>query len=494
MLLYEYKLRFSIAQQAAIDEAIRTTQFIRNKAVRLWMDGRGVTANDLQLLCARLAQQYPFAAPLNSQARQAAASRAWAAIERFYANCREKRSGKKGYPRFQRDCRSVEYKQTGWQLDAAGKRLTLSDGGGIGRVRLIGSRDLATFPREQIKRVRLIRRADGTMLSSSSRWNGASAMPPRVRHWGHRISSRCVLSPHLSTRNAMRRRSGMSEDRHESAAAPMPIRTPDQRVRVFVSSTLQEMAPNALLRGRRSPICGSRLCFSSLARVPIRRRTCTARIWRRVTSSSGLYWERYGWVAPNMEVSGLEDEYLLSGTKPKLIYIKAPAPDREPRLETLLDRIRDDDCAAYQRFSTPEELGELIENDLALLLTERFERAQQAQMAQTQEAPAPPRRPQLPAERSVMVDRERESAELRDLLTQHTVGLVTLTGPGGAGKTRLALHVASRDRGAVPRRRLFRATGEPDLSRPGGLGARQGGGRARVGGRRAGGAQGFPAR
>ena len=144
-----------------------------------------------------------------------------------------------------------------------------------------------------------------------------------------------------------------------------------------------------------------------------------------------------------MEVSGLEDEYLLSGTKPKLIYIKAPAPDREPRLETLLDRIRDDDCAAYQRFSTPEELGELIENDLALLLTERFERAQQAQMAQTQEAPAPPRRPQLPAERSAMVDRERESAELRDLLAQDDVGLVTLTGPGGAGKTRLALHVAT---------------------------------------------------
>ena len=144
MLLYEYKLRLSIAQQAAIDEAIRTTQFIRNKAVRLWMDGRGVTANDLQLLCARLAQEYPFAARLNSQARQAAASRAWAAIERF-----------------QRDCRSVGYKQTGWQLDAAGKRLTLSDGGGIVRVRLIGSRDLATFPREQIKRVRLIRRADG---------------------------------------------------------------------------------------------------------------------------------------------------------------------------------------------------------------------------------------------------------------------------------------------------------------------------------------------
>jgi putative transposase len=108
------------------------------------------------------AHEYPFAAQLNSQARQAAASRAWAAIERFYTNCREQRPGKKGYPRFQHDCRSVEHNQTGWQLDAEGKRLTLTDGGGIGPVRLIGSRDLATFPREQIKRVRLLRRADGS--------------------------------------------------------------------------------------------------------------------------------------------------------------------------------------------------------------------------------------------------------------------------------------------------------------------------------------------
>jgi putative transposase len=161
MLVYEYKLRLTRAQAAAIDQAIRTTQFIRNKCVRLWMDGWGVTANDLQIFCSRLAHDYPFAAHLNSQARQAAAARAWAAIERFYTHCREQRPGKKGYPRFQRDCRSVEYKQTGWQLDPDGKRLTLTDGCGIGQVRLIGSRDLATFPLDQIKRVRLLRRADG---------------------------------------------------------------------------------------------------------------------------------------------------------------------------------------------------------------------------------------------------------------------------------------------------------------------------------------------
>ena len=102
MLLYEYKLRLARAQAAAIDEAIRTTQFIRNKALRRWMDGRGVSAHDLQVLCARLAHEYSFAAHLNSQARQAAAARAWAAIERFYTNCRERRPGKKGYPCFQR--------------------------------------------------------------------------------------------------------------------------------------------------------------------------------------------------------------------------------------------------------------------------------------------------------------------------------------------------------------------------------------------------------
>ena len=61
----------------------------------------------------------------------------------------------------------------------------------------------------------------------------------------------------------------------------------------------------------------------------------------------GLYWQRYGWVAPGERVSGLEDEYGLSGDRPKLIYIKTPALDREPQLATLIDRIRRDDRASY---------------------------------------------------------------------------------------------------------------------------------------------------
>jgi putative transposase len=168
MLLLEYKLRVTKRQQAAIDEAIRTTQFVRNKALRLWMDGRGVGDNDLQAYCSQLARQYPFAARLNSQARQSAADRAWLAIARFYKNCREKKPGKKGYPRFQKDTRSVEYKASGWKLEPDGMQVTFTDGMGIRTVRLVGAnpkrknaRPLATFPLSQIKRVRLVKRADG---------------------------------------------------------------------------------------------------------------------------------------------------------------------------------------------------------------------------------------------------------------------------------------------------------------------------------------------
>jgi putative transposase len=163
MLIYEYKLRGSKAQYAAIDEAIRVAQFIRNKALRLWMDTRSTSRNDLQCHCAVLAREFPFASRLNSQARQVAADRAWAAIEHFYEHCKTHKPVKKGYPRFQHDNRSVEYKQTGWKLEPDGKHLTLMDGCHIGRLRLVGNKhqQIETFPVKQIRRVRIVRRADG---------------------------------------------------------------------------------------------------------------------------------------------------------------------------------------------------------------------------------------------------------------------------------------------------------------------------------------------
>ncbi|HEX3640528.1 MAG TPA: transposase [Ktedonobacteraceae bacterium] len=162
MLVYEYKLDGNQKQYTAIEEAIRVVQFIRNKCLRLWMDGTNITKNDLQTYCAVLAQEFPFARCLNSQARQASADRAWFAISRFYENCREHKPGKKGYPTFQQNNRSVEYKATGWKLDD-GRHITFTDGCGIGRLRLVGNKKqkIETFPVKDIKRVRIVRRADG---------------------------------------------------------------------------------------------------------------------------------------------------------------------------------------------------------------------------------------------------------------------------------------------------------------------------------------------
>jgi putative transposase len=113
MLIFEYKLAGTSAQYTAIDEAISIVQFIRNKCLRLWMDERGISKNDLQCYCAVLAKAYPFATHLNSQARQASADRAWFAISRFYDNCKAHKPGKKGYPKFQHDNRSVEVRRFG---------------------------------------------------------------------------------------------------------------------------------------------------------------------------------------------------------------------------------------------------------------------------------------------------------------------------------------------------------------------------------------------
>lgn len=161
MLIYEYKLDANKAQYKAIDEAIKVVQFIRNKCIRLWMDERGVSQNDLQVYCSTLASQFPFARVLNSQARQASAERAWFAISRFYENCKNHVPEKKGYPKFQHNNRSVEYKQTGWKLESDGRHITFTDGCNIGRVRMIGSRDVEAYPLPQIRRVRIVKRADG---------------------------------------------------------------------------------------------------------------------------------------------------------------------------------------------------------------------------------------------------------------------------------------------------------------------------------------------
>jgi predicted ATPase/class 3 adenylate cyclase len=152
------------------------------------------------------------------------------------------------------------------------------------------------------------------------------------------------------------------------------ILTPDQRVRVFISSTLEELAEER---------AAARRAIARLHLVPVwyesgARAHPPRSMYRAYLTQSqvfvGIYWQLYGWLAPGMEISGLEDEYRLAASagKPMLLYLKSPAPDQEPRMRTFVDSIRASGTVSYRTFGTPRELERLLADDLAVLLSESF--------------------------------------------------------------------------------------------------------------------------
>ena len=218
------------------------------------------------------------------------------------------------------------------------------------------------------------------------------------------------------------------------------IRTPDQRVRVFVSSTLQELA------AEREAV---RDAVTLLRLVPVMfelgaRPHPPRPVYRAYLAQSqvfvGIYWQSYGWVGPGEQISGLEDEYRLSAGLPRLVYVKSPAPERELRLTQMLARIRDEGEVSYQPFSDPTGLQQLVENDLAVLLSERFEMARSGEGA----ADEAPLAGAVPVPVTPLLGREQEAAAVEELVVGEGVRLVTLTGPGGVGKSRLMVEAARR--------------------------------------------------
>jgi putative transposase len=106
---------------------------------------------------------------LSAQACQASAERAWSAIARFFENCKKHIPGKKGFPRFKKHQThgSVEYKVDGWVFSDDRLTITFRDGFKAGTFKTWGTRDLHFYQKEQIKRVRVVRRADGYYVQFS---------------------------------------------------------------------------------------------------------------------------------------------------------------------------------------------------------------------------------------------------------------------------------------------------------------------------------------
>ncbi|GAA1665683.1 ATP-binding protein [Microbacterium lacus] len=225
-----------------------------------------------------------------------------------------------------------------------------------------------------------------------------------------------------------------------------PIRTPDQRLRVFVSSTLREMAEER--RSVRSAVEGMHLApvmFELGARPHPPRE-----LYRSYLAQSdvfvGIYGDSYGWVAPGEEISGLEDEYRLAPrAMPKLIYVKS-THTRDERLQELIHRIQEDDTAAYLPFEDPAQLGEQVAADLATLLAERFDESRDVTAEEDATSSLIAR---VPVPYSTTIGRERDIADLCGLLQRGEHRVISLIGPGGIGKSRLAIE------SAIAARRLF---------------------------------------
>jgi len=219
------------------------------------------------------------------------------------------------------------------------------------------------------------------------------------------------------------------------------IRTPDQRLRVFISSTLGELADER--RAARSSVEQLRLTpvMFELGARPHPPRALYRSYLEQSDVFVGIYWQRYGWVAPDMEISGLEDELILSDGVPRLLYFKQPAPDIEPGLAEMITRLESEATTSYRLFSSAEELHDLLLDDLAILLAERF-----SGVPDVPTTTQPPRH-NLPAQTSTFIGREAEIRDLADLIGDEDVRLITLRGPAGTGKTRLAIRVAAEQVG-----------------------------------------------
>ena len=196
-----------------------------------------------------------------------------------------------------------------------------------------------------------------------------------------------------------------------TATPEIPIRTPDQRLRVFVSSVLGELADERLAVRRAVETLRLTPVMFELGARPYPPRALYRAYLEQSHVFLGIYWQSYGWVAPDEDVSGLEDEYRLSGEHPRLVYVRRPAVERQERLDLLLRRIEADDQTSYRQFSTAAELERLVQDDLMVLLTERFEAGLPASEAAPRRPMTPPPVPITP-----IVGRDAEVVEIRGLL------------------------------------------------------------------------------
>jgi predicted ATPase len=217
------------------------------------------------------------------------------------------------------------------------------------------------------------------------------------------------------------------------------ILTPDQRLRVFIAALTPELADERAAAER---------SIRALRLSPVAPEFPDGGAGPRHFHDSyidqshifvGIFGSRYGPLG-EADRSDIEAAYLRAEGRPRLLYARK-VDERDKRLEEMLERAARSGIMV-RGFADEEILGDLLGDDLAHLLLERFERATAAPMRARAEAS--PATGALPIPPTPLVGRREEVTEVAGMLDLDEVRMVTMSGPGGIGKTRLAIEIATR--------------------------------------------------
>jgi tetratricopeptide (TPR) repeat protein len=215
------------------------------------------------------------------------------------------------------------------------------------------------------------------------------------------------------------------------------------KLRIFVSSTLRECADErAVARRAIRSINHSPILFEDLGARPHPPRTMYLRGLNQAHVFVGIYRDNYGWTAPGMSISGLEDELRLARELglPRLLYEYRPGDKRDARLAELLDEVKQD-TVTVSHYEEAAELFDRMRDDITAIVAERFVGIGVADSI----PPAPPKERLTRLARSLgpLIARPDLATALVAQVSRDSA--VAVVGPAGAGKTVLLTQVAASE-------------------------------------------------
>ena len=176
---------------------------------------------------------------------------------------------------------------------------------------------------DRVRRPALVSRIGG--WSGLLSWQSVTVAEwRRVAHmagWDRRCRLRGWMPVGVAGRGGWLQTCVVGPDQGRAVSAGRPdeavIRTPDRRVRVFVSSTLGELAEERRAVARAISALRLTPVMFELGARPYPPREVYQQYLAQSDVFIGLYWQRYGQPAPGAHVSGLEEEFELSGGLPR---------------------------------------------------------------------------------------------------------------------------------------------------------------------------------